>query len=157
MKPDVVLVDGKPEHHSEGGYYIDWYEGSRRRRLSVGPDAADAHARRLAKEAELNAINHGVAIAPQNGAARVSLAAAIQDFLEEKRLQHKGKTHADYDTALRYFPAELPQAIPPGDHSQGAALVCCVLPRRTGAVTANRLQQVRSYRCFSEVAQDQSS
>jgi hypothetical protein len=48
----------------------DWRE----LRLSVSRNAADAHARRLAKEAELNAINHGVAIAPQNGDGRVSLA-----------------------------------------------------------------------------------
>jgi integrase/recombinase XerD len=109
VKPDVVLVDGKPEHHNEGAYYIEWYEGARRRRLSVGRDAADAHARRLAKEAELNALNHGVAIVPQNGEARVSLAAAIQDFLEEKRLQRKGKTYADYDTALRYFQQSCPK------------------------------------------------
>jgi integrase/recombinase XerD len=67
VKPDVVLVDGKEERHPEGAYYIEWYDGSKRRRLSVGKNASDASARRMAKEAELNAINHGVAIVPQNG------------------------------------------------------------------------------------------
>ena len=75
VKPDFVHVDGKQEHHPEGAYYIEWYEGARRRRLSVGRNAADAAARRLAKEAELNAINHGVAVTPQNGDGRRSFAA----------------------------------------------------------------------------------
>jgi integrase len=109
VKPNAVIVNGKTEQHAEGNYYIEWYEGARRRRLSVGKDPADAHNRRQAKEAELNAINHGVAVAPQNGDGRVSLSAAVHDFLEEKSLQRKSKTHADYDTALRYFQRSCPK------------------------------------------------
>jgi len=55
VKPDVVLVDSKSEPHPEGAYYIEWSEGSKRVRLSVGKDATDAGARRQRKEAELNA------------------------------------------------------------------------------------------------------
>ena len=36
IKPDWVIVDGREERHSEGNYYLDWYEGSKRIRLSVG-------------------------------------------------------------------------------------------------------------------------
>src|SRR5712691_2921110 len=64
VKPDVVLVNGKPERHTEGAYYLEWREGVKRVRLSVGKDAADASARRQRKEAELNAVNNGVAIIP---------------------------------------------------------------------------------------------
>src|ERR1035438_4572096 len=64
VKPDTVLVNGKPERHTEGAYYLEWSEGSKRLRLSVGKDAADATARRQRKEAELNAANSGVAIVP---------------------------------------------------------------------------------------------
>ena len=39
----------------------------------------------------------------------MSLAAAVQDFLEEKSLQRKSKTHADYETALRYFQLSCPK------------------------------------------------
>jgi len=64
IKPDTVLVNGKQEHHPEGAYYLEWCEGSRRVRLSVGKEAQDAAARRLRKEAELNAINNGVVVVP---------------------------------------------------------------------------------------------
>jgi HNH endonuclease len=38
IKPDVVLVNNKPEQHPEGAYYLEWREGSKRIRLSVGKD-----------------------------------------------------------------------------------------------------------------------
>jgi len=102
VKPDVVIVDGHEERHVEGAYYVEWYEGARRRRLSVGKNAADASARRIQKEAELNAINHGVAVsAPENG--RRSVAVVVADFLEETKLTKKPKTYAAYSTSLTYF------------------------------------------------------
>lgn len=36
IKPDVVLINGREERHHEGCYYLDWYEGTKRRRMSVG-------------------------------------------------------------------------------------------------------------------------
>lgn len=77
IKPDVVLVNGREERHLEGAFYIEWREGAKRVRLSVGKDAADAGARRLRKEAELNAINNGVDVAAaddQNGHRSVAKA-----------------------------------------------------------------------------------
>src|SRR5215475_508380 len=103
VKPDTVKINGREERHPEGAYYIEWYEGARRRRLSVGRNAADAAARRLAKEAELNAINHGIAVTPQNGDGRRSVAASVSDFLDETKLTKKPKTLAAYSTALAYF------------------------------------------------------
>jgi integrase/recombinase XerD len=107
VRADLVIVNGQEERHPEGAYYLEWWNGSKRVRLSVGKDAADASARRLQKEAELNAVNHGVTVVPdgQNGqnGHRVLLADAVRDFLDEKRLQRKRKTHVDYETVLRYF------------------------------------------------------
>jgi integrase/recombinase XerD len=71
VKPDVVLVDGKPERHTEGAYYLEWSEGSKRVRLSVGKDSGDGDARRQRKEAELNAANNGVSIVPDAGLCEV--------------------------------------------------------------------------------------
>ena len=42
IRPDLVLVNGKPERHPEGAYYLEWREKGRRIRLSVGKDAQDA-------------------------------------------------------------------------------------------------------------------
>ena len=104
LKPDVVVVNGNEERHPEGAYYLEWREGSKRVRLSVGKDLADASARRMRKEAELNALNNGVAVVPENGDnGHCSLQAAIREYLEETALTKKPKTLAAYTTALSYF------------------------------------------------------
>jgi hypothetical protein len=72
-------------------------------RLSVGKDAADASARRLCKEAELNAVNHGVGVVPENGNGHRSLSTTVAEYLEETKLSKKPKTTAAYSTALAYF------------------------------------------------------
>jgi len=103
VKPDVVIVNGHEQRHPEGAYYLEWREGSRRVRLSVGKDAQDAATRQLRKEAELNAINNGVAVVPENGNGQRSLAVRIADYLDEIKLTKKPKTLAAYTTALAYF------------------------------------------------------
>ncbi|MFZ0135962.1 MAG: phage integrase SAM-like domain-containing protein [Candidatus Sulfotelmatobacter sp.] len=103
VKPDVVFVNGKEERHPEGAYYLEWREGSTRVRLSVGKDPADASARRLRKEAELNAVNNGVSIVPDGQNGHRSLAVAVAEFLDETKLTKKPKTLAAYTTALNYF------------------------------------------------------
>jgi len=103
LKPDVVIVEGKEERHTEGAYYLEWREGSRRVRLSVGKDPADAGARRLRKEAELNAVNNGVSIVPDGQNGHRSMVAAVAEFLDETKLTKKPKTLAAYTTALNYF------------------------------------------------------
>ena len=73
-------------------------------RLSVGKDPADASARRQRKAAELNAVNHGVAVVPENGQnGHRSVVAAVAEFLDETKLTKKPKTMAAYRTALSYF------------------------------------------------------
>jgi len=42
VRPDYVIVAGKPELHREGAYYIEWYEKGTRRRQSVGKNAIEA-------------------------------------------------------------------------------------------------------------------
>ena len=103
IKPDVVIVNGKPERHPEGAYYLEWREHGKRVRLSVGKDAQDAAARRQRKEAELHALNNGVSVVPENGNGQRSVAAAVAEFLEETELTKKPKTLAAYTTALNYF------------------------------------------------------
>jgi len=110
VRPDVVVVNGKEERHPEGAYYLEWREGSKRVRLSVGKDAADASARRLRKDAELNAVNNGVSVVPENGDnGHRSIAAAVAEFLDETKLTKKPKTLAAYTTAMNYFMESCPK------------------------------------------------
>jgi len=104
VKPDVVLINQKEERHPEGAYYLEWREGAKRVRVSVGKDAQDAAAQRLRKEAELNAKNHGVVVVPpsaKNGHRLLS--AAITEWLAEIKLTKKPKTFAAYSNGLGYF------------------------------------------------------
>ncbi len=105
IKPDMVLVNGKPEHHGEGAYYLEWREGSRRIRQSVGNDAADATARRLRKEAELNALNNGVSVVAESNqkSAYRSIAEAAAEYLAEIKMSRTPATHSAYVLALRNF------------------------------------------------------
>jgi integrase/recombinase XerD len=103
VKPDLVLINDQPQKHPEGAYYLEWREKGRRVRLSVGKDAQEAATRRQRKEAELNALNNGVSVLPENGNGHRSIATAVAAFLEETELTKKPKTLAAYTTALNYF------------------------------------------------------
>src|ERR1700685_4104581 len=97
IKPDLAVVHGKQECHKKGAYYLEWRQGAKRVRLSVGKDPADASARRQRKAAELNAVNHGVAVVPENGQnGHRSVVAAVAEFLDETKLTKKPKTMAAY-------------------------------------------------------------
>ena len=106
------MVNGVEERHSEGSYYIEWREGARRVPLSVGTNAADAMAKRLRKEAELNAVAHGATIAPDPATTGRSLATAIAQYLEDVKTKQavnrpnnfgRHNKHGCYFTALAYF------------------------------------------------------
>jgi len=101
VKPDVVIVNGEEERHPEGGYYLDWTEGSKRVRVSVGQDAQDAATARQRKAAELVAKGNGITVVPENG--QRSIATAVAEYLEETELTLKPKTLAAYTKALEYF------------------------------------------------------
>src|ERR1017187_6985300 len=110
VKPDVIWVNDAEERHPEGAYYIEWYEGTKRKRLSVGKDAAQAHNCRLRKQAELNAIAQGVPLASvvtESTEPGRTIDTAVSNFLKETRLTKKPKTLAAYTTALSYFKESL--------------------------------------------------
>jgi len=109
VKPDVAWVNGHEERHPEGAYYLEWYEGSKRVRLSVGKNATDASARRERKGAELSAINNGLHVTSDEENGHRSLAATVEEFLEETKLSKKPKTLAAYTKALRYLTESCPK------------------------------------------------
>jgi hypothetical protein len=57
VKPNWVLVNGRPEKYEAGIYYLDWRENGKRQRLSVGRDSDAAHQRKIRKLAELRALS----------------------------------------------------------------------------------------------------
>jgi integrase/recombinase XerD len=103
VKPDMVLTNGKPERHPEGSYYLEWRNGSKRIRLSVGKDAAAADAQRQRKEYELRAPIHNLQVVVPEKNGHRSLASAVETYLEEIKLTKKPKTHSSYSVALSYF------------------------------------------------------
>ena len=103
VKPEVVVVNGEEERHPEGAYYLEWRDGSKRIRLSVGKDAQDAATRRLRKEAELNAMNNGISVLRRTETGFAPFAKTVAEYLEEIKLTKKPKTLAAYRTALGYF------------------------------------------------------
>ena len=110
IRPNYVLVDGKQEVHPEGAYYLEWRNGARRVRVSVGKDVAEAASKRHRKEAELNAVNSGVnVVSPAAQDGRRSLPTTIADYLAEIKLTKKPKTHSAYSTALEYFQESCPK------------------------------------------------
>lgn len=117
---DHVLIQGKDEHHPEGRYYLDWYEGGKKRRQAV-PNFEDLVQTARAKFAELKARSAGILIelpapAPVRSRAgcsapdkqedpnRLSMALAIDQYLGYCKTQRSLRTYRTYRPALlSYF------------------------------------------------------
>ena len=90
IKPDWVMVNDRQEKHPEGAYYLDWNEDGKRRRVSVGNDAASAYNSRVRKQRELDATAAGLVVSnPIEDDSRLRIRSAVDDFLEE--IQHKAE------------------------------------------------------------------
>jgi integrase len=103
VKPDYVLVADREERHTEGAYYLEWYDGARRARRSVGKDAGTAAARRHQQEQILASKAAGIRLADESGCDGVLLGDAVATYLDEIRKTKKHKTWAAYRAALSYF------------------------------------------------------
>jgi integrase/recombinase XerD len=107
---DHVLIAGSDQHHAEGSYYIEWYEGSRRRKQCVGSFEKVLDAARC-KSIELNARKAGIATvevtpppgnaqpsSPSNG--RLTKNAAIDDYLAYVKTNRAPGTYKAYRYTL---------------------------------------------------------
>ena len=104
VKPSWVLVNGKPEKHESGIYYLEWREDGKRKRLSVGIDSDVAHQRQIRKLAELRALSQGLVVTDiEEEANRNHVKIAVDEFLEEVKFTKQDKTWRGYKIALRYF------------------------------------------------------
>jgi integrase len=105
IKANYVEIGGREEHHPEGSYYIEWWDGDKRLRRSVGKNALAAEARCHQQEQTLTAkvagLKAGLKFAEDGD--QVPLANAVTAYLAEIQLTKKPKTLAAYTTALDYF------------------------------------------------------
>lgn len=104
IKPDWIIYKGNQERHPEGSYYLEWLEGGRRKRLSVGKDSTVAFNGRIRKLKELEARAEGLIVElPKDDPNRAQLRSAMADFLKEIKLSRKDKTWRGYKIAFAYF------------------------------------------------------
>src|SRR5260370_26284822 len=103
IRPDYVLIDGRPELHKEGAYYIEWYLDGRRYRESVGKNPSEAFAVAERKAQVLKNQALGIEIVGEDKQTGATLAEACREFLEETRQHHRPKTYSQYKAALEYF------------------------------------------------------
>ncbi|HEV8525616.1 MAG TPA: phage integrase SAM-like domain-containing protein, partial [Terriglobales bacterium] len=103
VKQDLVLVDGRIEHHPEGYYSLDWRAGGKRHRLALGKDAPAAQLALERHVATQRARAIGIPVADDRCASSLGVQQACAEFLNETRLQRSPKTFKQYRTALAYF------------------------------------------------------
>ena len=105
LKFDWVLIDGQPERHTEGTYYIEWYEAGKRRRQSV-KDSAEVLEQARRKVVELDAEKAGLEIADNENEERVRLSDAVAAYLKDMEPpQREVTTYSAYKLHLRLFEA----------------------------------------------------
>jgi len=118
---DHVLVNGKDEHHPEGRYYLEWYEGGKRRRHPI-PIFEELVPAARAKSIELQARKAGILVelprseprteslaipstAEPSAPApnRIAMAAAVDQYLEFCEKQRSLRTFRTYRPALKTY------------------------------------------------------
>jgi integrase/recombinase XerD len=103
LKLDWVLLDGNPERHTEGTYYIEWYENGVRRRQSV-KDSADVLEQARRKAIELDAGKAGIEVADPQEGDRTRITDAVASYLKEiEPPQREPKTYIAYKYCLELF------------------------------------------------------
>src|SRR6266536_1628397 len=111
VRPNHVLVNGKAEHHHEGFYSIEWYEGGRRRRQAVGKEASGAQAALERHLHRLRGLALGIEVRQEAKEPRRSLDNACNEFLNLYRPStgRKVKTYQAYRMALEHFQESCPK------------------------------------------------
>jgi integrase/recombinase XerD len=103
LKFDWVLIDGQPERHAEGTYYIEWYEDGKRRRQSV-KDSAELLEQARRKVVELDAEKAGLEIGGNENDKRTCLSDAVAAYLKEMEPpQREVTTYSAYKLHLQLF------------------------------------------------------
>jgi hypothetical protein len=117
LKPLCAMVNGTPEHHPEGVYFLRYVKNKKRVWEAVGNDAQIALDAKRRKERVLGAIAAGVTVVENDSAEEASpepeespsteagtlLADAINEYLTEVGLQKAPATYVAYEHTFRRF------------------------------------------------------
>ena len=110
---DNVLIDGTPQLHPEGKYFIEWREDGVRRRKSVGNIPSDILAEAQRQRALLDAKAAGIEVAESESkpATRQLLVSdAVERYLRDVRMNKSESTHRHYSHTLGLFKQSLAKA-----------------------------------------------
>jgi integrase/recombinase XerD len=105
LKPFYAIVDGKPEHHPEGNYFLRYAKNGKRVWERVGNDAQLALTAKQKREKTLEAKAIGVEVvedAPLTG-KQTPLTEAVAEYLAEVKAAKAPKTFLAYSRTLTLF------------------------------------------------------
>jgi integrase len=104
IRPDWVIVKGKPEHHPEGNFYLHRYDGDREIWKRVGSNAQDAVEAAEFDAAYLEAKSKGIPVKPID-ALNLTVSAAVHGWLQDVKLSARPETYELYEHTVREFQA----------------------------------------------------
>jgi integrase/recombinase XerD len=105
LKPFYAIVDGKPEHHPEGTYFLRYAKNGKRVWERVGNDSQLALTAKQKREKTLEAKAVGVEVVeagPVTG-KQTPLTEAIAEYLAEVKAAKAAKTFLAYSRTLTLF------------------------------------------------------
>ena len=105
VRRDHVTVRGRDETHTEGSYYLEWWDGGLRKREAVGPNAFVAADKARTQQAQLSAAHSGI-IVPANDnhdVPRVTLKRALDRYSEYIQYHRSLRTFRTYRPILESF------------------------------------------------------
>ena len=109
IKPHWALVDGKPERHPEGNFYISYREGTKKVWKKIGPTPSDAVNAAAIEKSILNAKALGVQIKPE--LPKLDYDAQMWKFLNDYKLSQSLESHGLMKQTLSEFRQVIKKAL----------------------------------------------
>ena len=101
---DYVLVNGQPDHHPEGTYYLDYYDDGRRKREAAGGTANEVLEQARRKALLLESRDAGLDVKDVDSPEHRLVTAAIEKFLISRMPPRcRPRTHLAYKKTMERF------------------------------------------------------
>src|SRR5579864_6153307 len=105
---EKVEHNGQPVH-APGIFVLEWYENGKRQRKPLTESTLEAQDALRNKSQTLEARSNGLTVIEDQGSkGKVSLEAAVREYLEEVQLNRAHKTHLAYKRALEMLVSSNP-------------------------------------------------